>query len=234
MPRRRRLLLADVPQHLIQRGNNRQVTFFNDDDFRFYRDRTADAARKYECRIYAYVLMRNHVHLLASSALPEGLSLMMQHVGRCFVRYINRRYRRSGTLWEGRFKSSMVETETYFLRCCRYIECNPVRAGLARSPAEYRWSSYGYHAFGRADAMLSPHETYLGLGLSHQEREASYRALVQSELDDVSLAEISEAVEKGWPVGSERFREQIEEVLQCAVGPLRRGRPLKSASEKLL
>ena len=234
MPRRRRLLLADVPQHLIQRGNNRHATFFTSDDYRFYLERIADAAKKYECSVYAYVLMTNHVHLLASSALPSGLSLMMQHVGRCFVRYINRTYRRSGTLWEGRFKSSLIETETYFLRCCRYIECNPVRAGMVHGPGEYRWSSYGYHAFGTPDALLSGHETYMALGMTPEERESAYRALFRVELDDISLAEIREAITKGWPVGSDRFKQQIEEVLQRAAGPLRRGRPPKGGAEKLL
>jgi REP-associated tyrosine transposase len=130
MPRRSRLNLQDVPQHIIQRGNNRQATFFADEDYRFYLDCLSDAACKYGCRIHAYVLMTNHVHLLAAAQQPYALSRMMQHLGRRFVQYINHTYRRSGTLWEGRFKASLVDTETYFLRCSRYIECNPVRAGI--------------------------------------------------------------------------------------------------------
>ncbi len=130
MARRARLIFAGVPQHIIQRGNNRQATFFAEEDYRCYLDWLHEAAKKYGCRIYAYVLMTNHVHLLASAQRPYDLSRMMQHLGRRFVRYVNHVYRRSGTLWEGRFKASLVDTETYFLRCCRYIECNPVRAQM--------------------------------------------------------------------------------------------------------
>lgn len=138
MPRRSRINVADVPQHIIQRGNNRQATFFAGEDYRFYLDHLHEASRKYGCKVYAYVLMTNHVHLLASASKPYDLSHMMQHVGRHFVRYINRVYKRSGTLWEGRFKASLVDTETYFLRCCRYIECNPVRAGMVWRSARAR------------------------------------------------------------------------------------------------
>jgi len=164
MPRRKRLNLSDVPQHIIQRGNNHQATFFAEEDYRFYLDRLAGASRKYACTIYAYVLMTNHVHLLASAERAYGLSLMMQYVGRYFVRYINRTYRRSGTLWEGRFRASLVDTESYFLRCCRYIECNPVRANIVKVPGEYPWSSYRCHAFGVADALVTTHEEYVRLG----------------------------------------------------------------------
>ena len=122
MARRARLLFAGVPQHLIQRGNNRQATFFAEEDYRSYLNWLLEAVKKYDCRIYAYVLMTNHVHLLASAERPYDLSRMMQHLGRRFVRYVNHAYRRSGTLWEGRFKASLVDTESYFLRCCRYIE----------------------------------------------------------------------------------------------------------------
>jgi putative transposase len=128
MPRRTRLQLMEVPQHIIQRGNNRQATFSAEQDYRFYLQCLGDAVHKYDCAIYAYVLMTNHVHLLACARRPgNGLSLMMQHVGRRFVRYINQVYDRSGTLWEGRYKASLVDTEHYFMRCCRYIELNPVR-----------------------------------------------------------------------------------------------------------
>jgi putative transposase len=214
-----------VPQHLIQRGNNRQATFFAEEDYRCYLDWLADAAKKYDCRIHAYVLMTNHVHLLASSARPKGLSLMMQYVGRYFVRYINHVYQRSGTLWEGRFKASLVDTEAYFLRLCRYIECNPVRADMVEGPGEYRWSSYRNHAFGMPDKLLTAHEQYERLGSSAEERQRAYRELFRTELDTRELAEIRDAVNRGWPLGSERFKDEIEQALQCAVRPPRRGRP---------
>jgi len=227
MPRRSRLNLTAVPQHLIQRGNNRQATFFAEEDYRCYLTWLTDAAKKYDCRIYTYVLMTNHVHLLASTARPYGLSLMMQYVGRYFVRYINRVYRCSGTLWEGRFKASLVDTETYFLRCCRYIECNPVRAQMVLGPGEYPWSSYRNHAFGVSDKLLAVHEQYERLDNSAEARQQAYRDLFSTELDARELAEIRDAANRGWPLGGDRFKDEIERALQCAVRPPKRGRPPK-------
>ncbi len=169
MPRRSRINLTG--------GTNRQATFFAEEDYRAYFDWLADAAKKYNCHIYAYVLMINHVHLLASTSRPMGLSLMMQYVGRHFVRYINRVYRRSGTIWEGRFKASLVDTEGCFLSCCRCIECNPVRADMAKGPGEYRWSSYRSHAFGLPDKLISSHEQYERFDASDEARQAAYRGL---------------------------------------------------------
>ena len=230
MPRRSRLNLTEVPQHLIQRGNNRQATFYADEDYRCYLGWLADAAKKYDCRIYAYVLMTNHVHLLASTTRPFGLSLMMQYVGRYFVRYINRSYRRSGTLWEGRFKASLVDTETYFLRCCRYIECNPVRARMVLGPGEYPWSSYRCHAFGAPDELLALHEQYERLGKPGEERHQAYRDLFRTEIDGKELTEIRDTANQGWALGSDRFKDEIEHALQCAVRPAKRGRPPKRTS----
>ena len=238
MPRKPRLNLTDVPQHIIQRGNNRQATFFSADDYRFYLDRLADASRKYGCSIYAYVLMTNHVHLLASAEHPHGLSLMMQYVGRYFVRYINRVYRRSGTLWEGRFRASLVDTELYFLRCCRYIECNPVRANMVADPGNYPWSSYRYHAFGLPDELLSTHEQYDRLGTTADDRRAAYRELFRSVLHPRELEEIRNTVNSGWPLGNDRFKDDIERSLKCAARPPKRGRPARGraawVTEKLL
>ena len=229
MPRKPRFSLAGVPQHIIQRGNNRQATFFADEDYRFYLDHLADAARKYDCAVYAYALMANHVHLLASAEKPYDLSRMMQHLGRHFVRYINRTYRLSGTLWEGRFKGSLVQTEDHFLRCCRYIECNPVRAGMVRGPGEYPWSSYRHHAFGIADRLLSLHAQIETLGSSAEDRQQAYRALFISELDAKELGEIRDTVNRGWPLGGERFKDEIERALARAARAPRRGRPAKKA-----
>ena len=225
MPRRARFNLRDVPQHIIQRGNNHQATFFAEEDYRFYLDHLHDASRKYGCTVYAYVLMTNHVHLLASASKPYDLSRMMQHLGRYVVRYINRVYHRSGTLWEGRYKASLVDTETYFLRCCRYIECNPVRAGMVRGPGEYPWSSYRHHAFGVTDKLLAIHEQYERLGHSDEERQFAYRELFTAELDTKALSEIRDTINRGWPLGSDRFKDEIERALQCAARPPKRGRP---------
>jgi putative transposase len=227
MPRRPRLRLRAVPQHIIQRGNNRQATFSAENDYRFfYLQCLGDATKKYECEIYAYVLMTNHVHLLAcANATGEGLSRMMQHVGRRFVRHINRVYSRSGTLWEGRYKAGLVDTEQYFLRCCRYIELNPLRAGMVEAPADYRWSSYRHHAHGIADTLVSLDEQYLRLGRTAQERQHAYRALFTTQLDEQTLGDIRGSVNQGWPLGSERFKDEIERALLRAARPPKRGRP---------
>lgn len=230
MPRRSRLNITGVPQHLIQRGNNRQATFFAEEDYRAYIGWLVDAAKKHHCRIYAYVLMTNHVHLLASTTKAMGLSLMMQHVGRYFVRYINHTYRRSGTLWEGRFKASLVDTENYFLRCCRYIECNPVRAGMVEGPGEYHWSSYRSHAFGLPDPLTVSHEQYEQLGHSDEARQAAYRNLFHTELETKELAEIRDSTNRGYPLGSERFKDEIAKALQRSVRPPKRGRPPKTST----
>ena len=225
MARRARLLFAGVPQHIIQRGNNRQATFFAEEDYRSYLDWLLEAKNKYDCRIYAYVLMTNHVHLLASAERPYDLSRMMQHLGRRFVRYVNHVYRRSGTLWEGRFKASLVDTETYFLRCTRYIECNPVRARMVIHPGDHRWSSYRFHAHGAPDKLLSTHEQYERLGRTAEERQQAYRELFRTELDSSELTEIRNTVNRGWPLGGERFKDEIELALKRVVRPPRRGRP---------
>ena len=229
MPRRSRIHLADVPQHIIQRGNNRQAMFFAEEDYRFYLDHLLEASRKYGCAVYAYVLMTNHVHLLSSASRPYDLSRMMQYLGRYYVRYINRVYKRSGTLWEGRFKASLVDTEAYFLRCCRYIECNPVRAGMVRGPGEYIWSSYRHHAFGMASELLAMHEEYERLANSAAERQLAYRGLFSTELDEKELADIRDTVNRGWPLGGDRFKDEIERALQLAARPPKRGRPSRKS-----
>jgi len=169
--------------------------------------------------------MTNHVHLLASAEQPYALSRMMQHLGRHYVRYVNRVYRRSGTLWEGRFKASLVDTETYFFRCCRYIECNPVRAGMAGRPWDYRWSSYQFHAYGMPARLLSTHEEYERLGATAEERRHAYRELFRSELEASELSDIRNSANRGWPLGSERFKDEIKRSLKSVARPPRRGRP---------
>jgi len=160
---------------------------------------------------------------------PYGLSFMMQYVGRYFVRYINRVYRRSGTLWEGRFKASLVDSEIYFLRCCRYIECNPVRARMVLHPRDYRWSSYRFHADGFRDKLLSTHEQYERLGATPDDRQRAYRELFRGELDRSELSEIRDSVNRGWPLGGERFKDEVEKAMKCAARPPKRGRPSRSA-----
>jgi putative transposase len=155
----------------------------------------------------------------------------MQHLGRRFVQYTNHVYRRSGTLWEGRFKASLVDTETYFLRCCCYIECNPIRARMVDDPAHYRWSSYRAHALGAPDKLVSTHEQYERLGQNAEERQGAYRELFRSELEPKEIGEIRDTVNKGWPLGSERFKDEIERALQRTARPPKRGRPTKRSGE---
>lgn len=225
MARRPRLTIVGVPQHVIQRGNNRQATFFADEDYRLFLAYLGQAARKHGCSVHAYVLMTNHVHLLVTPNKPDAVSHTLQDVGRRYVQYVNFTYRRSGTLWEGRFKASLVDTQQYFLACCRYIEFNPVRAGIAKAPADYAWSSYRHYALGQESGLLSAHEEYQALGTTELERQCAYRDLFNNSVDENGLQEIRETVNRGWPLGSERFKDEIEAALERAARPPKRGRP---------
>lgn len=232
MARRSRFSFPGLPQHLIQRGNNRQIAFFAEADYRFYLKCLGGAARKYGCLIHAYVLMTNHVHLLATPLERYALSRTMQHLGRRYVRYVNDVYRRTGTLWEGRFKASLVDTESYFLRCCRYIEFNPVRARIATMPDDYRWSSYRCHALGMHDGLISTHEEYERLGHSAEQRQLAYQELFRAELSRIELEQIRTTVNQGWPLGSDRFKNEIEQALGRAASPPKRGRPADSTTDQ--
>lgn len=169
--------------------------------------------------------MTNHVHLLVTPETPEGLSRLMQSVGRRYVQYINRAYKRTGTLWEGRFKSSVVQTEHYFLLCSRYIELNPVRAGMVSDPGQYRWSSYRHNGLDQGDERLTPHAEYLSLGANDQERQAAYRSLFRPQLDDEALTDIRLALSQGQPLGNDRFSERLCQAAGVRRTQARRGRP---------
>ena len=225
MPRKPRLYFPDVPCHVLQRGNNRNAAFFDDVDRRKYLDVLASACRRYRVALHAYVLMTTHVHLLMTPQDGAGISRVMQSVGRCYVQYLNGRFRRSGTLWEGRHKSSLVCTESYLLTCMRYIELNPVRAGMVYHTAEYAWSSFGYNALGKPDPLLSPHSVYVGLGPNDDARRHAYRLLFAVALTTEELQDIRKASAFSMPLGNDRFREQIEAELGKSVGHAARGRP---------
>ncbi|MFI4941468.1 MAG: transposase [Burkholderiales bacterium] len=227
MPRRPRIKLADIPQHLVQRGVNREPCFFAEEDYHCYLHWLEEAAADWRCAIHAYVLMTNHVHLLVTPETPEGLAKLMQSVGRRYVQYINRVYRRSGTLWEGRFKSSAIQTEEYLLLCQRYIELNPVRAGMVNDPAQYRWSSYRHNGLGQDERRLTHHALYESLGQDHVSRLSAYRELFRSELDDEAMADIRSALLQGQPLGSEKFKEAISSATGVRRMRLQRGRPVK-------
>jgi len=232
MARRPRLRIAGVPQHVIQRGNNRQATFLSPCDYSFYLHCLRDAAAKHGCLVHAYVLMPNHVHLLATPAGPDGLSLLMRDLGRRYVQqYVNPVYQRSGTMWEGRYKSNLVEAQKYLLACCRYIELNPVRARIVGRPEDYAWSSYRYHALGLPDLLVSPHAEYTALGATPLARQRAYHQLFTKRVAHGELDEIRDTVNRGWPLAGENFRTQIEAVLHRAARAPKRGRPPKT-SEK--
>ena len=211
----------------MQRGHNRNATFFGPADYRFYLDCLYQAAQRYHCRIHAYVLMTNHVHILATPASSQAISRAMQHVGRCYVRYVNDRYGRTGTLWEGRFRATLVDTERYFFTCCRYIELNPVRARIVEIPEDYQWSSYHCNARGAADILVSAHDQYKGLGNSDQERREAYRALFREAIDEHDLQQIRLMTREGWPLGTEPFKDDIARLLNRTTRPPKKGRPTK-------
>lgn len=222
--------LPNIPLHIVQRGNNRDACFFSDQDYMRYLEDLTIAARKSACELHAYVLMTNHVHLLVTPHESNGASLMMQGVGGRYVRYISDTYQRTGTLWEGRFKAFLVDTETYFLTCMCYIELNPVRAAMAASPSEYRWSSYLANVEGKAEPRITAHECYLRLGNDAESRQQNYRELVKQAIDPEKIKAIREASKVEALLGGDRFQEQIEAMAGRRVSVGRKGRPPKSVS----
>ncbi len=230
MPRRARISLPEVPQHITQRGNNRQACFYGEEDYCFYLDCLHEYALKTRCQVHAYVLMTNHVHLLATAPDAQGAGALMKALGQRYVQYVNRRYRRSGTLWEGRFRSCLTQEESYLLACMRYIELNPVRAGMVAHPGEYRWCSYRANAQGEANVLVSPHALYHALGKDSQERQAAYRELFRHELDSGMVDAIRLAINGNFVLGSPRFSADIATALGRRVTPGARGRPKKLAN----
>lgn len=227
MPRRARLALPNVPLHLIQRGNNRQACFFADEDYRFYLEWLAEHAGKTGCRIHAYVLMTNHVHLLLSAERATAAGELMKALGQRYVQYVNRTYRRSGTLWEGRFRSCLTQDETYLLACQRYIELNPVRAEMVAHPADYRWSSYRANAQGEENALLRPHPLYAALGGDAASRQLAYRELFRFELEPGMVDEIRRATNGNYALGNNHFADEVAAALGRKVTPGCAGRPRK-------
>jgi putative transposase len=228
LPRLPRNILPGIPLHIIQRGNNRQCCFFAQRDFIVYLDKLDEYSKKFNVAVHGFVLMTNHVHLLLTPANASGASQLLQALGRYYVRYINSTWKRTGTLWEGRFKASLVDSERYFLTVSRYIELNPVRAGMVKHPAEYTWSSYRMNALGKDIRLLTPHPVYLALGQSAEERQRAYQALFTSLIPDYTINEIRTAANKAWVLGDDRFKLQIERQLGHQVPPFRQGGDRKS------
>lgn len=233
MARLPRYFVKDIPQHVILRGNNRQPIFADDEDYLFFKEALLDAASRYQLAIHAYVLMTNHIHLLATPETAESLPKALQSLGRRYVQYFNYRYQRTGTLWEGRYRATIVEAETYLFECMRYIELNPVRAGMVAQASDYPWSSYPSNALGTADALLTPHLHYLHLGTDSGERLATYKAFVQEPMEAIKLAALRESTHKGWALGAGEFQARIEQLAQRRTMPLPKGRPKKQVCNRV-
>lgn len=216
-----------LPQHLVQRGNNREPCFFAESDYLAYLHWLERAADMYRVALHAYVLMPNHVHLLATPAVEGGISRMMQYLGRHYVQHINRTYRRSGTLWERRFLASLVDSECCLLSIYRYIESNPVRAGMVALPEEYRWSSAKAHVAPNGETLLADHDVYLRMGDTPEARAQAYLQSSRKPLDDEVLTEIRLAIRRGVPLGSDAFKDQIEHQLGWRVRLRKPGRKPK-------
>ena len=225
MARQPRYVVPGVPQHVIQRGNNRQIIFVRESDYVTYLAWLKEAAQRYGLLIHAYVLMTNHVHLLVTPTLSDSLAKTLQSLGRRYVQYFNFTYKRTGTLWEGRYRATVVEAENYLLACCRYIEMNPIRGGIVKSAAHYRWSSYRHNAQGQRDSKIIEHDVYRRLGRTVQARYTAYRSLFRNGDDDATLRAIRESAHKGWALGDKRFCAEVEELAKRRSAPLQRGRP---------
>lgn len=227
MPRKPRFYLPGAAVHVVQRGHSREPVFYRDQDYRAYLHWLTEAAERYACAVHAYVLMTNHAHILATPKDRDGISRMMQYAGRRYVPYINYQYGTSGTLWEGRYKASLVYEADYLLTCMRYIELNPVRANMVNHPREYRWSSYRANGEGKEDRLITAHRLYQALGRTAAQRKEAYRFLFKAHLDDGEIKKIRASWQTGTPLGNDYFKEKVERKLQCKVGQARRGRPNK-------
>lgn len=225
MPRKPRFIIPDVPVHIVQRGRSREAVFHQEADYQIYLDYLKDASERYQCSIHAYVLMTNHIHILATPKDTQSITRMMQYIGRHYVPYINRTYGSSGSIWEGRYKASLVQDEVYLLTCMRYIELNPVRANMVNTPTQYPWSSYHRNGRGKSDEIITPHPLYQALARNEKDRQVAYKALFKGRLGNNQLIEIRNAWQTGTPLGNDSFLKKIEKKLNCKVGQARRGRP---------
>ena len=229
MTRKPRFNIPGIPQHVIQRGNNREPTFAGDDDYLCYLEFLQQAAERHGCAIHAYVLMTNHVHMPATPETEHSIPKMLQSVGRRYVQYFNYTYARTGTLWEGRYKATLIDSDRYLLTCMRYIELNPGRAGMVMHPGDYPWSSYRYNARGDDNPVVIPHLLYRHLDRNIDARRSAYRQLFRGQLGKADIDAIREATNKAWVLGNDRFRERIEALSGRRASQQMRGRPRKDS-----
>lgn len=227
LARKTRMYLGGVPAHIVQRGNNRQACFYCDEDYEFYLESLREGLNRYQVELHTYCLMTNHVHLLMTPQDEEGISRVIQHVGRKYVGYFNKLYRRTGTLWEGRHKGSLIDAENYLIACYRYIELNPVVAKMVNAPRDYSWSSYRCNAEGEADSLVTPHSVYLRLHQDKEKRTKAYRSLFKERLTRVDREVVAVGVKSNIPTGNDRFRVSIAKAIGRRVGDGKIGRPKK-------
>ncbi len=229
MARLPRLTVPGLPHHLIQRGNNRQAIFLDEVDCSRYLAALAELAAEHELLVHAYVLMPNHVHLLATPAARDTLSHVMQALGRRYVRQFNDRHQRTGTLWEGRYRSTVVDTGRYLFACMRYIELNPVRADLVAEPAQYRWSSHSHYCGARIDPLVTEHAEFWALGNTPFERQQAYQRMFEQKPNNDEIEAIRFATQRGWALGQRVFTDSVSEKAGRRAAPVTVGRPRKGA-----
>jgi putative transposase len=232
MPRRARSYIAGLPYHIVQRGNNREACFIEPENYQFYLELWRELSRRYRVPVHAYCLMTNHIHFLVTPLEPNAISKAMKVIGSRYAQYVNKKYRRTGTLWEGRHRASLVQSERYLLTCMRYIELNPIRAQMVGRPEEYRWSSYGVNAWGDS-SWLTAHEEYRRLANTTTARCHAYRELFRAQLSEEDLHLIRKAAHYCQSVGDDRFREQIEKKYGLHLGQMHCGRPRKETEPEL-
>ena len=226
MPRRPRIHVDNVPLHIVQRGHNREPCFFNEADYLAYRHWLGAALTENNCQLHAYVLMTNHVHLLLTPKNAESVPKLIISLGRRYVQYINTTYGRTGTLWDSRYKSSLIQAETYLIECMRYIELNPVRAAMVEDPAHYRRTSYRANGLGQADELITPHLIYEAIAATPKTRQANYRALFRARLESAAIDDIRLALNQNQPLGNSRFYSKIEKITGERREARPRGRPM--------
>jgi putative transposase len=225
MPRKQRMYQPGIPSHIVQRGNDRKPCFFEYENYLFFLDCLENAIRRYQVAVHAYVLMTNHIHLLMTPSTESGISRVMQLVGNRYVQYINKKYGRTGTLWEGRHKASLVDAQRYLLTCYRYIEMNPVRAGMVGHPGDYRWSSYRHHVGESRSSIIEDHEVFQRLAPTTSQRILYYQSLFRDGLDIHELEAVRKAATFSMPLGDSCFKTKIEATLGRSIGHAKRGTP---------
>ena len=225
MARLPRYTIINQPQHIIQQSRDGQEIFHQEQDFQYFHDCLEAAAYNYNLRSHAYALLPDQVQVLASPGNPDSISRTIQSIGRNYVQYFNETYGTTGTLWEGRYRATVLDDKPYLLTCSRYIETGPVRAGLVGKPKEYEWSSYAHNALAKDDPMINPHREYQRLGSTPRERSKAYRALFKQKLSADTVARITDSVLKGWALGDARFAARVEKLSGRRATRLPKGRP---------